>query len=280
MRKKGSFLCLCYIVRAIRAGRCRERRYDHIFIQIYFRMHHFVVKFSKFSSPQAARGSIDSITKLQRTFQEGTYIPPTPKTPPRTPGRGWTHPTHGTPVRSLFTSHKTATYRRTINRRVHVSTRNVGCTDLRVQNAVANFAFSSLTLSIGRQEEHSACKICSWWAPPSWLRAHAENGVPSPQIFRCNHWSYFFMVKLLTRQCPVLLCPPLRTRPSLSSPAISNPVFFTRPWSFIVLLMVCFTMLLNWKMNLLLCILFHHTVNHACYTTQKLWLWMQLRGEA
>ena len=33
---------------AIRAGRCRERRYaDHIFIQIYFRMHHFVVKFSK-----------------------------------------------------------------------------------------------------------------------------------------------------------------------------------------------------------------------------------------
>jgi len=35
----------------------RERRYaDHIFIQIYFRMHYFVVKFSKSSSPQAARG--------------------------------------------------------------------------------------------------------------------------------------------------------------------------------------------------------------------------------
>jgi len=34
-----------------------ERRYaDHIFIQIYCRMHHFVVKFSTFSSPQAARG--------------------------------------------------------------------------------------------------------------------------------------------------------------------------------------------------------------------------------
>jgi len=50
--KKSSFLCLRYILRAIRAGRCRERRYaDHIFIQIYFRMHHFVVKFSKFSSP-------------------------------------------------------------------------------------------------------------------------------------------------------------------------------------------------------------------------------------
>jgi len=45
------------VLRAIRAGRCRERRYaDHIFIQIYFRLHHFVVKFSKFSSPQAARG--------------------------------------------------------------------------------------------------------------------------------------------------------------------------------------------------------------------------------
>ena len=57
--EKSSFLCLCYILRAIRTGRCtcRERRYsDQIFIQMYFRMHHFVVKFSKFSSPQAARG--------------------------------------------------------------------------------------------------------------------------------------------------------------------------------------------------------------------------------
>ena len=50
-----SFLCLCYILRAVRAGRCRERRYaDHIFIQIYFRMHHF--ENWKFSSPQVARG--------------------------------------------------------------------------------------------------------------------------------------------------------------------------------------------------------------------------------
>jgi len=38
-------------------GRLRERRYaDHVFIQIYFRMHHFVVKFPKYSSPQAATG--------------------------------------------------------------------------------------------------------------------------------------------------------------------------------------------------------------------------------
>jgi len=34
----------------------REWRYaDHTFIQIYFRLHHFVVKFSKFSSPKATR---------------------------------------------------------------------------------------------------------------------------------------------------------------------------------------------------------------------------------
>jgi len=57
MQKKSSFLCLCYILRAIRTGRCRERLYaDHMFIQIYFRMHHVVVRFSKFSSPQAASG--------------------------------------------------------------------------------------------------------------------------------------------------------------------------------------------------------------------------------
>ena len=68
MQKKSSFLCLCYILKAIRAGRCRERRYaDHIFIQIYFTMHNIVLKFSKFSSPQAARG-IDPLTKILRTF--------------------------------------------------------------------------------------------------------------------------------------------------------------------------------------------------------------------
>ena len=58
MQKKISFLCLVsYILREMRAGRCREQRYaDHIFIQICFRMHHFVVKFSKKNSPRAARG--------------------------------------------------------------------------------------------------------------------------------------------------------------------------------------------------------------------------------
>jgi len=45
MQKNCSFL---NIFRAMRVGRCRERRYaDYIFIQIYFRMHHFVVKFFK-----------------------------------------------------------------------------------------------------------------------------------------------------------------------------------------------------------------------------------------
>jgi len=51
------------------AGRCGERRYaDHIFFQIYFRMHHFVVNFSKFSSPQAARGALTPLTKILRAF--------------------------------------------------------------------------------------------------------------------------------------------------------------------------------------------------------------------
>jgi len=77
--KKSSFLCLCYILIAIRsssnmvteckvrqnlhitttirAGRCRERRYaDHICIQLYFRLHHFVVKFTQISWRQEARG--------------------------------------------------------------------------------------------------------------------------------------------------------------------------------------------------------------------------------
>ena len=50
------------------ADLCRERHYaDHIFIQIYSRVHHFVVKFSKFSLHQAARGHWP-LTKILRTF--------------------------------------------------------------------------------------------------------------------------------------------------------------------------------------------------------------------
>ena len=54
--KEQFFYVYVYILRAIRVDRCRERLYaDHIFIKIYFRMRHFVVKFSQLSSPQAAR---------------------------------------------------------------------------------------------------------------------------------------------------------------------------------------------------------------------------------
>ena len=49
----------------IRAGRCREwRSADHIFryIQIYSRMHHFVVKFS------GGNGALTPLTKILRTL--------------------------------------------------------------------------------------------------------------------------------------------------------------------------------------------------------------------
>ena len=46
----------------------------HIFIQIYFRMHQFVVKFSQFSLPQAAIG-IDPLTKILWTpLDEADHI--------------------------------------------------------------------------------------------------------------------------------------------------------------------------------------------------------------
>jgi len=67
--QKKQFSCLCYILRAIRAGRCRERRYaDQVFIQIYFRMHHFVVKnFQNFLRFRRQWG-IDPLAKILRTF--------------------------------------------------------------------------------------------------------------------------------------------------------------------------------------------------------------------
>jgi len=59
--------------RAIKAGRCREwHDADHIFIQIYFRMHHFNVKFSKISSPQAG----DLSCFLQRQTDAATFALP------------------------------------------------------------------------------------------------------------------------------------------------------------------------------------------------------------
>ena len=77
MQEKSSFLCLCYILRAIRAGRCRERRYaDYIFIQVYFRMHNFVVKFSKKKFASGGKGSLTTLTKILRTFLVRRVDPP------------------------------------------------------------------------------------------------------------------------------------------------------------------------------------------------------------
>ena len=60
MRKRAVFLGLCYILIAITAGRCRERRYaDHIFFSdLYFRMHHFVVKFFKMFFVSGSKGAL------------------------------------------------------------------------------------------------------------------------------------------------------------------------------------------------------------------------------
>jgi len=50
----------------------RERRYaDHIFSQIYVRMHHFVVQFSKFSLPLSV-AVVQS--KLQIVFQHHRHV--------------------------------------------------------------------------------------------------------------------------------------------------------------------------------------------------------------
>ena len=49
-------------------GRVREQRYaDHIFIQIYFRMHHFVAKFSKIVFAPDGTGALTPPTKILRT---------------------------------------------------------------------------------------------------------------------------------------------------------------------------------------------------------------------
>ena len=50
------------------AGRCRERRYAdyiHVFIQIYFRMHHFV---GKIFFASGGKGALTPLTKILRTF--------------------------------------------------------------------------------------------------------------------------------------------------------------------------------------------------------------------
>ena len=65
------FLCLCYILRAIRAGRCRERRYDLILSYIHsdilqntpFRSQIFQIFFAS-----RGKGALAPLTKILRMF--------------------------------------------------------------------------------------------------------------------------------------------------------------------------------------------------------------------
>jgi len=67
--QKSSFLCFCYILRAIRAGRCRERRYaDHIFIQIILQNAPFRSQIFKIFVASGGKGALTSLTKIMRTF--------------------------------------------------------------------------------------------------------------------------------------------------------------------------------------------------------------------
>ena len=73
MIKKSNFLCLCYILRAIRAGTCRERRYaDLIFIQIQAQgpTSECTIWQSNFQNFLRLRrqGGTDPVTKILRTF--------------------------------------------------------------------------------------------------------------------------------------------------------------------------------------------------------------------
>jgi len=58
--KKSSFLCLCYILRAIRAGRCRER---HILQNAPFRSQIFNIFFAS-----GGKGALTFLTKILLTF--------------------------------------------------------------------------------------------------------------------------------------------------------------------------------------------------------------------
>jgi len=73
MQKRAVFcVYVSYILRAIGAGRCRERRYaDHIFIQIYFRMHHHFDRFrSQIFKKNFAPGGKGALTPNQKTSED------------------------------------------------------------------------------------------------------------------------------------------------------------------------------------------------------------------
>jgi len=72
MQKRAVFYVYVILLREIRAGVCRERRYaDHIFILIYFRMHHFIVIFSRKKFALGSKGALALLTKILRTFLPG-----------------------------------------------------------------------------------------------------------------------------------------------------------------------------------------------------------------
>jgi len=70
MQKRAVFYVYVILLREIRAGRCREHA-DHIFILIYFRMHHFIVIFSRKKFALGGKGALTLLTKILRTFLPG-----------------------------------------------------------------------------------------------------------------------------------------------------------------------------------------------------------------
>jgi len=59
---------LCYILRAITAGRCRELRYaGHIFVQIYFRMHYFRSQICRIYFASGGKGALTPLARIRQT---------------------------------------------------------------------------------------------------------------------------------------------------------------------------------------------------------------------
>ena len=63
MQKNSSFLCLCYILRAIMAGSCRERRYAAILQNAPFRSQIFRIFFAS-----GGKGALTPLTKILLAF--------------------------------------------------------------------------------------------------------------------------------------------------------------------------------------------------------------------
>ena len=80
MQKKQFSMFMLYFESNQGRG-CRERRYaDHIFIQIYFRMHHFVVKFSKIFFASGGKGALPPNQNLADVPDLRVRVVPTSQT--------------------------------------------------------------------------------------------------------------------------------------------------------------------------------------------------------